>query len=675
MAIFGRAYPLRSAIKILAPHTGGLQTLGPGLVTDADVFYAPTVTPGAITLAPSLYSDSDTFYAPVVSSSDTLTPPFYSDGDAFYIPAVTAGPVTLSPSLYADSDTIYSVAVSAGDITLHPSPFNDADAFFVPTVVPGSITLSPPLYTDTDASYTPTVAVGGVLLAPAIHTDADSFYAETTVLFVQPGLVTDSDVLPLPSMVDIGTLLPGLVTSADVIYAPAIKGQILSPNIYTDTESFYAPSIHTTPVTVLPNRYVDTDVFYTPTVQASTVHGGNGGGGGGGKVTSDLKYATKFTMDASGLVVALQMTTTVAKTVNTRMMLYADNAGVPGALLAQSATKSSIIIGTQTYALLTPVSVLVGQNVWITVHTDGNISWLVTTSPNGSRYNTDLFSDGPSDPFGASSIDNKKAPLLLVLLSAVNANMSPPLMTDSDTFYMPAISTSNSMLLTRYVDTDFFYTPSTVNISPIQLIYLNEVEASDEFTITPVVTAGAVALQPPYITTDDAVIISIIGVGAAPTVFPPPIAADDAIYAATVTPKGADLLPGFVAADDNVPAATVDSPIVSTIDFIGSDDQIYAATVSRGSVTLAPARVTEIDQFWLEALVQGPGIENVNPDAVGVDDFFYPPRFGVPGHSHKATISGRADKVLSSIKGSVDGGVTIKGRADKVKATLEGNDA
>lgn len=77
--------------------------------TDADTFYTPTVTPGAVTLSPSLYSDADTFYTPSVSvGAVTLLPALFTDADAFYTPTVTqASPQTLTQSAVFENGNIF----------------------------------------------------------------------------------------------------------------------------------------------------------------------------------------------------------------------------------------------------------------------------------------------------------------------------------------------------------------------------------------------------------------------------------------------------------------------------------------------------------------------------------------------------------------------------------------
>src|SRR6478609_7941877 len=62
-------------------ENAGTQTLTPSLYSDADTFFAPTVTPGAVALTPSLYSDADTFFAPTALSTYPLTPSLFTNNN------------------------------------------------------------------------------------------------------------------------------------------------------------------------------------------------------------------------------------------------------------------------------------------------------------------------------------------------------------------------------------------------------------------------------------------------------------------------------------------------------------------------------------------------------------------------------------------------------------------
>lgn len=102
---------------------GGDQNLSPGLYTEANTFFAPTVTPGPVNLAPSRFTDTDTFYAPTVSTTYSLTPGQFTEADVFFSPTVAqggAGAQNLLPGLFADADIFYTPDVFI-PTTIQPS--------------------------------------------------------------------------------------------------------------------------------------------------------------------------------------------------------------------------------------------------------------------------------------------------------------------------------------------------------------------------------------------------------------------------------------------------------------------------------------------------------------------------------------------------------------------------
>jgi hypothetical protein len=84
--------------------------LAPGLVTNTETFYAPTVV-GDQVIAPALVSDDDTVYAPLVSQT-RIYPALYSDADVFYTPTIGR---TLKPSLFTDSSTTLLMHMDGAD--------------------------------------------------------------------------------------------------------------------------------------------------------------------------------------------------------------------------------------------------------------------------------------------------------------------------------------------------------------------------------------------------------------------------------------------------------------------------------------------------------------------------------------------------------------------------------
>ncbi|MGL4649242.1 MAG: immunoglobulin domain-containing protein [Caldilineaceae bacterium] len=122
---------------VIAPAAGGSGNLTQTSRFDnAQTFYAPTVTPGAVTLSPGRYDNAQTFYAPTVTSTVTLSPARLDNAQAFYAPTVTPGAVTLSPGRYDNAQTFYGpvVTLEGGAQTLLPARLDNTQIFYGPTV-------------------------------------------------------------------------------------------------------------------------------------------------------------------------------------------------------------------------------------------------------------------------------------------------------------------------------------------------------------------------------------------------------------------------------------------------------------------------------------------------------------------------------------------------------------
>jgi len=73
------------------PAGSGTQTLSPGLVTNTQTFYAPTVTQagGAQTLLPGLLTNVQAFYGPTVTQAGAvLSPTRLNNTQRFFAPRV-----------------------------------------------------------------------------------------------------------------------------------------------------------------------------------------------------------------------------------------------------------------------------------------------------------------------------------------------------------------------------------------------------------------------------------------------------------------------------------------------------------------------------------------------------------------------------------------------------------
>src|SRR6266403_1053703 len=663
MAVFGRSFPIRGvtihrglnvifggspqtltpslfsdADSFYSPTASYSNTLSPSLFSDADTFYAPTVVPGLVTLSPSLFSDTDSFYSPTASYSNTLAPSLFSDADSFYSPTFSETD-TIAPSLVVDDDAFY---VFTTTMYLAPTIYMDADTFYSATL---GANVAPPLLSDADSFYAPRI---DQQLAASLLVDTDSIYATNFSRDTQllGATFIESDVFYPGTLTFTHFCTPGFVVDVDAFYAPSVVWSI-GPSRLIDADSIYVPSLSSGTATILPPRYVDNDVFFSPFIANQKTTGG-GGGGTGGNTIGNIKYASSLVMPEAGLITAVGATFSVSGAVGTAMAVYADNAGLPGALLGVSANQTFVVAGNNTYPLLVPVSVLLGQSVWIAVLTASNIAWVLQSSRSGARYNNNNFASGFSNPFGSSSVDNKKAPVFAVYLTAANATLSPSLFVDGDVFRGGTLSESNAIVVpVTYTDQDFFYQPvigglwtvlpNGYNDSVNDAIYVPTVapQKSDVLPSLFVETDSVYAafasiydpLTPNLLVDTDAFYSPTI---AQPfqMVAPGLLVDADAFYSPTLTGAFANLLPSrFVDADvvyspvvaqgaaDLFPALVLDAdavyaPTIALVDnvlpaLVSDADAFYAPALAHADVTLAPALVADADAFYFDSQTGG----------------------------------------------------------------------
>jgi len=283
--------------------------------------------------------------------------------------------------------------------------------------------------------------------------------------------------------------------------------------------------------------------------------------------------------------------------------------------------------------------VLTGQKVWVALHSDGNFQWFLNNSPGGSKFNTDLFADGPSDPFGAISNDNKKAPVFVLYLASASATVTMGLTTDADSFYVPQIGGSKMLLSSLLADQDFFYAPAVAGAD----ILLPSLLVDADAVHVPAVAPGAASMLPALYSDADAVHSPFVGAGIGVT-FSAVMSADDAFGETTVTLTGGVLLPALYTDADafHAPTATVRYLLDSGAHDDG--DIFYVPTLSTGGVTLAPELVLGGEDFFDPVVMRLGGTRQLLPELVLDDDSIYAPaRRRNTGLRRQVYLEGRED--------------------------------
>lgn len=209
------------ALTIAVEPGTGDQTITGALYSDADTFYAATVST-TYDITGALYTDPDTFYGATVSATYDIAGALYSDPDTFFGATITPGPVNIDGGLFADPDS-FGVATVSTTYNIDGALYSDGDTFYAATVA-STYDIAASLFVDPDVFQAATVSTA-YDISGALFADPDTFYSAT-------------------------------------IGAPA---QEITGALYTDPDTFFAATI-TTSATISGSLYVDPDTFYNATI-------------------------------------------------------------------------------------------------------------------------------------------------------------------------------------------------------------------------------------------------------------------------------------------------------------------------------------------------------------------------------------------------------------------------
>lgn len=164
----------------------GVLTLQPGLFTNSNTFFAPTVTPPNATLTTTRLDNTNTFFGPVVNLGGALTlvPTRLDNTNSFFAPIVTPGGTVLQPGIVVSTNSFFAPSVAPGPVTLTPGKLSNTNQFYSATVsIAGSAVYPLPAqvllgvtYGPTGADYTGT-ATGGA--GPSANDIAAAVWAYT----------------------------------------------------------------------------------------------------------------------------------------------------------------------------------------------------------------------------------------------------------------------------------------------------------------------------------------------------------------------------------------------------------------------------------------------------------------------------------------------------------------
>jgi len=442
----------------------------PGLFIDTDRVFAPSFV-GGVSVAQPLIIDSDTFFAPLVSTLKQTAPVFFIDSDVIFVPGLAATRA-LTPSLLVDADAFSSIAVIYNFGTFF---FGDADSFYSPSLVGGTVGATPGLLTDVDWFYGPSLQ--GIGTSPIVNTYAAASERIIVRRFIPPMSVTvvirsgNLDIRPGGRYVDTDTIfsvgigggqfivVPAVYAESDTHYSPTVVGGELK-RIYHESDSspliknrrYVPPPMSVTVVIrgpaqgqlVVPTFFSDSDTFFSPTLAVGAVN-----------ITPTLFIDSDSPRMA--LVTGGGAQPTMAGRIND-----ADNFFVPA--LAAGTVNVIPLTFTDTDVFFDPITGLfVGPSKFTDADAVFNPVVLAV-----SDIQPVLFVD--SDVFFApaltvSAVNISPFPFVdtdILRMPSVGSKVDPVFFADTSTFYSPTVVQRNELFPNLISDADRLFTPQLV---------------------------------------------------------------------------------------------------------------------------------------------------------------------------------------------------------------------
>lgn len=178
---------------------------------------------------------------------------------------------------------------------------------------------------------------------------------------------------------------------------------------------------------------------------------------GGFQGTNEINLRRVYADTSGDLTGVAWMTNTTSVTPQWKVCCYADSAGEPGALLAQSASVTGVTSGLMSANFTAPLAITAGTYYWIGTHANAAIQQLRYDGAlsNTARTRTVTYATGLPNPFGSTTTDTE-----VVMIGLVTSGVSPKVAAVNNT--IPFSSAYNEMVAVNDEDLYGFPTlPST----------------------------------------------------------------------------------------------------------------------------------------------------------------------------------------------------------------------
>lgn len=397
-----------------------------------------------------------------------------------------------------------------------------------------------------------------IAMASAIGIYVD--YSSTSTQTLTPGLFTDSQTFHAPTVAPGGvTLTPSLLSGSQSFHAPTIaQVQALTPGLFTDSQSFFAPTVAAGSVTLAPSLFSGSQSFHAATVAPGAV-----------ALAPDLS-----TNSQSFPTATVGASNALAPSLLSNGQDFFAAALSPGAV----ALEPPVLSGGQSFfgAVIAPGAV----DLTPALHTNTQSFFDPSVAPGIVDLQPSLVS-GSADFYAATigqgSGNQALEPSLADIGATIHApvvasaySLAPALVANGQTFYAPAVEpgavTAVPSLLTNAVS---FFSP---------------------------VASSANSLQAPLLTNAQAYLAPAVAPGAA-TVLPPLFANAPSFFDHVLAPGPVDVAPTLAVNDNQFPAATATTRNTIAPPLLANDNEFLSPGVDTGAAVLAPSLVAGVSIF------------------------------------------------------------------------------
>jgi hypothetical protein len=118
-------------------------------------------------------------------------------------------------------------------------------------------------------------------------------------------------------------------------------------------------------------------------------------GGGSTNITNTVLQLMPYTCNFTGAIASVTLVTFASATGNMKAAIWADNAGVPGAVLASANPQATVAAGNNVFTLATPLGVVAGQKIWIGGIDDTSTGTWSTSGASGGGSATGTYAGFP----------------------------------------------------------------------------------------------------------------------------------------------------------------------------------------------------------------------------------------------------------------------------------------